>query len=110
MINWYNKWKNQIRQNQKEKGLLDKLAREKARYAKLKELSELRLITLNNVRYLGSYISTLNSVVNCMKGNNAAETKRKREGARRKLIWLESKLIEEKGMLIHWENQMRKVN
>ena len=109
MINWYNKWKNQKYQDQEEKRLLEQLAREKARYTKLKELSELRLITLNNVRYISSYINTLHSVVNCMKGNNAAETKRKREGARKKLEWLKSKLIEEKGMLIHWENQMRKV-
>ncbi len=108
MINWYNNWKNQKHQDQEEERLVEQLAREKARYAKLKELSELRLITLNNVRYIGSYINTLYSVVNCMKGNNAAETKRKREGARKKLKWLESKLIEEKGMLIYWESQMRK--
>lgn len=44
-----------------------------------------------------------------MKGNSMAETKRKRASARKRIKWLESKLIEEKGMLIHWESQMRKV-
>lgn len=38
-----------------------------------------------------------------------AETKRKRESARKRIQWLESKLPEEEGMIIHWEKQIKKL-
>ena len=44
-----------------------------------------------------------------MKGNSIAETKRKREWARKKIQWLESKLPEEQGMIIHWEKTLEKL-
>jgi hypothetical protein len=109
MLDWYKKIKKQRQEEEETKKLLLELKQEKNRYHKIKEFTELRKICIDNVRYIKSYLNTLYSVVNCMKGNSMAETKRKRASARKRIKWLESKLIEEKGMLIHWESQMRKV-
>ena len=109
MLDWYKKIKKQRQEAEETKKLLLELEREKRRYRKIKEFTELRKICIDNVRYIKSYLNTLHSVVNCMKGNSAAETKLKRESARKRIQWLESKLPEEEGMIIHWENQIKKL-
>jgi hypothetical protein len=56
----------------------------------------------NNVRYLRCYINTLRGNANSVQGATAAETKRKRDGAKDQLAWLERKLEEETVWAIHY--------
>lgn len=58
-------------------------------------LPELMTQSIENVRYIKAYINTLRGNIHTMKGESAAETKRKREQAKVKLKWLDSKLSEE---------------
>jgi hypothetical protein len=109
MLDWYRKIQKQKQEQDKQKSLQLELERERLRFLKIKELTELRKITINNVRYIKSYLNTLHSVVNCMKGNSMAETKKKRASARKRIEWLSTKLIEEQGMIIHWERELRKL-
>ena len=68
------------------------------------ELIDLRRITINNVRYINSYMNTLKSNLNSAKGRNASETRKKRDWIRGKIGWLENKLTEEIGMISHYDS------
>jgi hypothetical protein len=58
-------------------------------------IPQLMTHSIDNVRYIRAYINTLRGNIHHMKGESAADTKRKREGARSQLNWLEGKLSEE---------------
>ncbi len=107
MIDWINdiikSKREQVRLADQAKEVLHKQALQE----KISELKDLRRITINNVMYLKSYLNTLRSVVNCMKGASAAETRKKRQGARDQIKWVETKLKEEELMEIYWANQLR---
>ena len=66
-------------------------------------IRELKITSLENVMYLEAAINTMNSVVSCMKGGNAMETRRKRIEAKEQLNWLTKKLIEEKVWYDHYK-------
>jgi hypothetical protein len=92
----------------------DRIDQRRARAAKakanlIKELKALRLITINNARYIRSSINVLNGAVNHAKGSNAAETKRKREFLRIRLEWLKVKQSEEESMIIHYDSLLKKI-
>lgn len=72
-------------------------------------LPELFTQAQNNVRYLRCYINTLRGNANSVQGATAAETKRKRDGARDQLSWLERKLEEEIGWAQHYARLLGKV-
>jgi len=105
------KWINDILESRQEQQRLADQAKDllayKAKQEKLEELRDLRRITITNVMYLKSYLNTLRSVANCMKGSNAAETRKKRQGAKAQIKWLETKLKEEENMEIYWTNKLR---
>lgn len=61
-----------------------------------------------NVRYLRSYINTLRGTATSVQGSTAAETKRKRDGAKAQLEWLERKLEEETFYLQHYARLLGK--
>ena len=109
MIKWFNKIQQERREAERRREISRQEELKRKRTAQIREVKALRLITINNVRYINSYLNTLHSVVNCMKGNSIAETKRKREWARKKIQWLESKLPEEQGMILHWEKTLEKL-
>lgn len=110
MINWFNKIQEQRREVEQRR-VEAKRQRDLELYkAMLRETKELRLITINNVRYISGYLSTLHSVVNCVKGSSIAETKRKRDWARKKISWLEDKLEEEKVMVDYWNKRVKKLS
>mgnify|MGYP006928319633 CR=1 FL=1 len=72
---------------------------------KAEEVTEniaLRTICINNVYYIESYINVLSANVNHAKGTNAAATNRKRKSMRDRIIWLKSKLSEEKAMVEYY--------
>lgn len=94
------RYKKQKEQYQKhlEQRKLDQVQKQKD------ELIDLRLITIKNVSYIKSYLNVLNSNIKTSKGNNAAETKRKREWIRNKINWLENKLVEEEGMVTYYDS------
>jgi len=75
----------------------------------IKEIKALRLITINNARYIRSSINVLNGAVNHAKGSNAAETKRKREFLRTRLNWLKGKQSEEESMIIYYDSLLKKI-
>ena len=110
MINWFNKIQEQRREVEQRRVEARRQHDIELRKAKLQEIRELRLITINNVRYITGYLNVLHSVVNCMKGNSMAETKRKREWARKKISWLEGKLEEEKAMVDYWDGRVKKLS
>lgn len=68
------------------------------------EIIELRLICINNVRYINSYINVLTSNSNTAKGKDASSTKKKREFIRKKIEWLKTKLVEEEGMVQYYNS------
>lgn len=106
MLKWIN---NILEQKQKQQELDAETKRQmqaQARKERVEELIDLRLITINNVRYLRSYINTLRSVSNTMKGETAGETRKKRAAARSQIKWLETKLKEEQAMEIYWDEQI----
>lgn len=80
-------------------------ARAKANW--IKELKALRLITINNARYIRSSINVLNGVVNHAKGSNATETKRKREFLVTRLEWLKVKQEEEESMILYYDSLLK---
>ena len=110
MISWFNKIQEQRREVEQRKARAQRQRDIELRKAQLQEIKELRLITINNVRYISGYLSTLHSVVNCVKGGSIAETKRKRDGARKKISWLEGKLEEEKAMVDYWDRRVKKLS
>ena len=125
MINWIiNKIKQdresqRIRQAKYAKHLIDaenKKNEERARLINIKrkekkqEFIELRLITINNTRYIRSYMNTLGSVLASSTGKNAAETRKKRDGARKKLEWLKCKLSEEESMTIYYDSLIKRIS
>jgi len=110
MINWFNKIQEQRREVEQRRVEARRQHDIELRKARLQEMRELRLITINNVRYITGYLNVLHSVVNCMKGNSMAETKRKREWARKKISWLEGKLEEEKAMVDYWDGRVKKLS
>jgi len=73
------------------------------------EIKALRLIAINNARYIRASINVLNGTVNHAKGSSAAETKRKREFLRKRLAWLQRNQGEEEGMIIHYDSLLEKV-
>jgi len=92
----------------------DRIDQRRARTTKakanwIKELKSLRLITINNARYIRSSINVLNGVVNHAKGSNAAETKRRREFLLNRLEWLKVKQSEEESMIIHYNSLLKKI-
>lgn len=104
------KWINDIIESKQEQQRLtdqakDMLANE-ARQEKLEELRDLRRITITNVMYLRSYLNVLRSVSNTMKGASAAETRKKRQGAKLQIKWVETKLKEEELMETYWTKQL----
>ena len=110
MIRWFNKIQEQRREVEQCKARAQRQRDIELRKARLRETKELRLITINNVRYISGYLSTLHSVVNCVKGSSIAETKRKRDWARKKISWLEGKLEEEKVMVDYWDRRVKKLS
>lgn len=110
MINWFNKIQEQRREVEQRRVEAKRQRDLELHKAMLRETKELRLITINNVRYISGYLSTLHSVVNCVKGSSVAETKRKRDGARKKISWLEDKLEEEKAMVDYWNKRVKKLS
>ena len=70
------------------------------------ELKDLLKISHNNVRYIRSYSNVLKSMSVTMKGSSAAETRRKRNWAKSKLEWLDSKLKEEQVMVELYKEQL----
>lgn len=80
----------------------------KAKANWIKELRVLRLITINNARYIRSSINVLNGVVNHATGSNATETKRKKEFLRTRLEWLKVKQIEEESMVLYYDSLLSK--
>jgi hypothetical protein len=110
MINWFNKIQEQRREVEQRRVEARRQNDMKLRKARLQEIRELRLITINNVRYITGYLNILHSVVNCVKGSSIAETKRKRDGARKKISWLEDKLEEEKAMVDYWNKRVKKLS
>ena len=107
MIQWFNKIKEQRQEANRNKRLAKLQETRQQRLAQIKETQELRLIAINNVRYIKSAINVFNSVVNTIKGQSAAETKRRRATARIQLEWYKSKLPEEEVALIHWEKKLK---
>jgi len=75
----------------------------------IKEIKDLRLITINNVRYINSSINTISGVINHAKGANAADTNRKRKFLRNRLAWLTVKQSEEEGMTIYYDSLLKKI-
>ena len=110
MISWFNKIQEQRREVEERRARAQRQRDMELRKARLQESKELRLITINNVRYISCYLHTLHSVVNCVKGNSMAETKRKRDWARKKISWLEGKLEEEKAMVDYWDVRVKKLS
>jgi len=110
MISWFNKIQEWRREVEERRARAQRQRDMELRKAQLQECKELRLITINNVRYISGYLSTLHSVVNCVKGSTAAETKRKRNQARKKISWLEGKLKEEKAMVDYWDMRVKKLS
>lgn len=110
MISWFNKIQEQRREVEERRARAQRQRDMELRKARLQESKELRLITINNVRYISCYLHTLHSVVNCVKGNSMAETKRKRDWARKKISWLEGKLEEEKAMVDYWDMRVKKLS
>lgn len=64
--------------------------------------TELYTQCLNNVRYIQSSISVLSASANYTRGDNAGETRRKREGIRKQIDWYTEKLKEEKSMVKYY--------
>ena len=110
MIGWFSKIQEERREAEQLKAKARRQRDRDLHKAVLQEIKELRLITINNVRYITGYLNVLHSVVNSMKGNSLAETKRKREWARKKITWLEGKLEEEKVMLDYWDIRVKKLS
>jgi DNA polymerase III alpha subunit len=110
MISWFNKIQEQRREVEERRARAQRQRDMELRKARLQESKELRLITINNVRYISCYLRTLHSVVNCVKGSSMAETKRKRDWARKKISWLEGKLEEEKAMVDYWDMRVKKLS
>lgn len=105
------KWINNIIESKQEQERLAELAKkilaQQADREKLTELIDLRRITIGNVRYLRSYLNTLNSVSNCIKGGSAAETRKKRQGAKAQIKWVAGKLKEEESMEIYFNQRVQ---
>jgi len=110
MICWFNKIQEKRREVEEHRVSAQRQRDMELRKARLQESKELRLITINNVRYITGYLRNLHSVVNSMKGNSMAETKRKRDWARKKISWLEGKLEEEKAMVDYWDMRVKKLS
>ncbi len=72
------------------------------------EIKALRLIAINNARYIRASINTLNGSVNHAKGSSAAETKKKRAVLRERLEWLKSKKDEEEVMVDYYNSLLGK--
>jgi hypothetical protein len=62
----------------------------------------------SNVGYIRSHINTLRGNANSVQGATAADTKRKRDGAKARLEWLERKLDEEIFYLQHYARLLGK--
>ena len=107
LLNWINDIADSYREQQRLNAEAKRRMQEKARKEREKELIELRLITINNVRYLRSYISTLRSMSNTIKGASAAETRKKRDWAKSQVKWLETKLKEEQYMEVYWNQKIQ---
>ena len=68
------------------------------------DIQALRLISINNIRYIRSSINVLTSTLHSIKGNNGAETRKRREFTRKRIDWLTNKLPEEEGNSIHFSS------
>jgi hypothetical protein len=109
MINWFSKIQNEYKRDELHKETLRLHQLQDKKLAQIKEVKELQLITINNVRYIKAYLNTLHSVVNYVKGNDVLETKRKKEWAKSNIKWLQSKLLEEESMILHWGKTLKKL-
>jgi hypothetical protein len=107
MISWFNKIQEQRQEAARRKRLAELQAAKAQKLARVREVEELRLITINNIRYIRSAINVFNSVVNTVKGQSAAETKKRRIAAQAQLKWYKLKLPEEEAMLNHWQKMLK---
>ena len=107
MISWFNKIQEQRQEAARRKRLAELQAARAQKLARAREVEELRLITINNIRYIRSAINVFNSVVNTVKGQTVAETKKRRIAAQAQLKWYKSKLPEEEAMLNHWQKMLK---
>lgn len=106
MLKWI---KDIIESNQEQARLADQakeVLAQQANKERLDELRDLRRITITNVIYLRSYLNVLRSVSNTIKGASAAETRKKRQGAKAQIKWVETKLQEEEYMETYWTNRL----
>lgn len=73
----------------------------------LEEISDSELLqqTRENVRYITSQLSILRPMTQ-VRGNSAAETRKKRKNIREQIEWYESKLKEEKGMVQYYKTRL----
>jgi len=105
------KWIKDIIESKQEQERLADQAKEvlvqQANKEKLTELIDLKRITITNARYLRSYLNVLRSVSFTTKGASAAETRKKRQWAKDKIKWVETKLKEEEAMEIYFSQQVR---
>lgn len=63
--------------------------------SKTKDLLELRLITINNIRFIESSMPTLVGMLNYSKGSGPGETRQIRKSIKSKIEWFKQKLPEE---------------
>ena len=107
MISWFNKIQEQKQEATRRKRLAELQAAKAQKLARVREVEELRLITINNIRYIRSAINVFNSVVNTVKSQTVAETKKRRIAAQAHLKLYKSKLPEEEAMLNHWQKMLK---
>lgn len=61
--------------------------------------TELYTQSLVNVRHISSTLKVLDSIQHTVKGDSAADTRKKRESAKARIEWYKRKLTEEKAMV-----------
>lgn len=99
--NIFNTWK-------RAKAARDHVERDINTRERSKIIPKLMTQSIDNVRYLSAYINTLRGNVHSMRGESAADTKRKRESAKSQLKWLERKLVEETYYANHYARLLGK--
>ena len=90
------------------KAARDSVEQDLAEQERTKILPDLLEQSHSNVRYIRSHINTLRGNANSVQGATAADTKRRRDGAKAQLEWLERKLDEEIFYLHHYARLLGK--
>lgn len=101
MINLFKSKETRERERQEDK------ARElKSLSNKLEESVELRSISIQNARYLSSYLKTLDAMFTCAKDSTPKETRALKERIKKRIDKIKEELKEQNFLITHYEESI----